>query len=232
MQARMEVLDMLADIALAQDMTATSKSIEDLVGELKCSICPLPREDATYRAIEQALLNTAEPAVDKGRMCGFLGGGGGVELLAAFALARDGENQTFARHSAVGGRQLLWHGTNIATAAAITATGLRIMGSGGRVGTGIYLADEAGKSGHYVRTSQDGTGVMFLAEAALGKIFEVTKETRDVHSLRAAPAGFNSVKAVGRSCPDPSVNVCLTGRHTLLMHSCLLHRQACVLTPG
>ena len=96
----------------------------------------------------------------------------------------------------------------------------------------LYLADEAGKSGHYVRTSQDGTGVMFLAEAALGKMFEVTKETRDVHSLRAAPAGFNSVKAVGRSCPDPSVNVCLAGRHTLLMHSCLLHRQACVLTPG
>jgi hypothetical protein len=24
------------------------------------------------------------------------------------------------------------------------------------------------RSGHYVRTSQDGTGIMFLAEAALG----------------------------------------------------------------
>jgi len=64
-------------------------------------------------------------------------------------------------------------------------------------------------AGHYVRTSQDGTGIMFLAEAALGRQFQISKETSAVHALCAAPHGYDSVKAVGKSCPDPSGDVTL-----------------------
>jgi poly [ADP-ribose] polymerase len=141
-------------------------------------------------------------------MCGFPGSNA-VDLLEVFELARYGDAESFARHKSISNRRLLWHGTNVACAAAIVSSGLRVMGSGGRVGTGIYLADEAGKSGHYVRTTQDGVGVMFLAEAALGKQFHVCKETPEIHRLCKAPAGFDSVKAVGKSCPDPSGDVVL-----------------------
>lgn len=92
--------------------------------------------------------------------------------------------------------------------------------SGGRVGRGIYFASENSKSAYYgeadgegalnkrergnnysivrmsafvVRTSKN-TGVMFLCEVALGKENTIT---RDNHSLKKAPAGFDSVVARG-----------------------------------
>merc|ERR1719152_301046 len=77
-------------------------------------------------------------------------------------------------------------------------------GSGGRVGRGIYLADEAGKSGWYCRPSAEGIGVMFLAEAELGRVCEIASEQP---RLTAPPAAFDSVIARGKSCPDPAGDV-------------------------
>lgn len=74
--------------------------------------------------------------------------------------------------------QCLAAGTNVAVVAAILKTGLRIMPhAGGRVGRGIYLASENAKSASYVRCARDGgknVGVMFLAEAAVGKEHSIT----------------------------------------------------------
>ena len=46
--------------------------------------------------------------------------------------------------------------------------------NGGRVGRGIYFANELSKSSNYVRTTTDDSGrrigVLFLVEAALGKM--------------------------------------------------------------
>jgi hypothetical protein len=72
--------------------------------------------------------------------------------------------------------------------------------SGGRVGAGIYLASENGKSAAY--TSRSGkTGVMFLCEAALGKAFEINADGaiawRDDNPLQNKP-GMQSVLAVGK----------------------------------
>jgi hypothetical protein len=144
--ARLQVLDMLEDIATTQGISSKARSLDDLLGELRCTLRPLPSSDQTFQSISASLEHTAEPAVDKGRMCGFLGDSN-VELLEVFEMTRDGEAAAFAKHNQKQERQLLWHGTNIATAAAIVSSGLRIMGSGGRVGKGLYLADEAGKSG-------------------------------------------------------------------------------------
>ena len=75
--------------------------------------------------------------------------------------------------------------------------------NGGRVGRGIYLANELGKSSSYVRATRlpDGTnlGVLFLVEAALGKMNIIY---RDDGSLKAAPPGFDSVLAKGTQEPN------------------------------
>ena len=68
-----------------------------------------------------------------------------------FRVDRKGEGDRFKAHDDIVDRKLLWHGTNVAVVAAICKTGLRIMPhSGGRVGKGIYLASENGKSINYV----------------------------------------------------------------------------------
>ena len=68
-------------------------------------------------------------------------------LQDVWRVRRHGEDVRFAAHHAIGNRKLLWHGTNVGVVASILKSGLRIMPhSGGRVGKGIYLASECGKS--------------------------------------------------------------------------------------
>ena len=133
--------------------------------------------------------------------------GSKVKIVEIFSMDRDGEIAAFEAHSAKGNRTLLWHGTNIAVAAAICSSGMRIMpNSGGRVGQGIYLANQSVKSGHYVQPAQDGTGVMFLAEAAMGTVNYITQDDSRL-KLSRLPAGTDSVVALGRIDPDPAGDV-------------------------
>src|SRR5688572_2725373 len=103
---------------------------------------------------------------------------------------------------------IFWHGTNVAVVAAICKTGLRIMPhSGGRVGKGIYLASENGKSINYMGWSGK-TGVMFLAEGAIGKQHSIIQ---DDSSLKQPPKGYDSIIARGHTEPDPSKEIIWTG---------------------
>jgi len=135
-----------------------------------------------------------------------------VKLMHMWKVDRDGEGDRFDEHKKLGNRRLLWHGTNVAVVAAILKTGLRIMptaSSGSRVGRGIYLASENGKSAGYCRTAQVGSkqqGIMFLCEAPMGKIKEIT---RDDWTLTKAPAGYDSILAKGNTEPDPSKDAVL-----------------------
>ena len=80
------------------------------------------------------------------------------KLIDLFRLDRKGEGERFKEHDDIDNRKLLWHGTNVAVVAAICKTGLRIMPhSGGRVGKGIYLASENGKSINYMGWASGGT---------------------------------------------------------------------------
>lgn len=127
-----------------------------------------------------------------------------LKLVDAFRMNRHGEGDRFQAHREYEERKLLWHGTNIAVVAAICSTGLRIMPhSGGRVGKGIYLASENGKSVNYVGWAGT-TGCMFLAEAALGKEHTIT---RDDSSLKAAPPGHGCIVARGHTEPDPKDDI-------------------------
>ena len=112
-----------------------------------------------------------------------------VRLLDVWRVNRHGEDTRFCAHDAITNRKLLWHGTNFAVVAAIMKGGLRIMPhAGGRVGKGLYLASENGKSANYVGTAAglgvNMVGTMFLVEAALGNEYNIT---RDDSSLQRAP---------------------------------------------
>ena len=89
--------------------------------------------------------------------------------------------------------------------AAILKSGLRIMPhSGGRVGSGVYLASENGKSAGYC-TAQGTDGVMFLVEAALGKQRLINQDGQ-VGSRDKDPVSkhkCDSCLAIGRTEPDP-----------------------------
>ena len=125
-------------------------------------------------------------------------------LAQVFRVNRHGEAARFGAHTALANRRLLWHGTNAAVVAAILKSGLRIMPhSGGRVGRGIYLADQHQKSAGYCQAGARKI-VMFLVEAALGTEHKITT---DDPSLKAAPPGTHSVVARGRMVPDPKEDV-------------------------
>jgi len=150
-----------------------------------------------------------------------------IQLQDVWSVRRHTDDATFAPFNGVDNHRLLWHGTNVAVVAAILKTGLRIMPTvnGGRVGRGIYLADEIGKSSSYVRTTRlaDGTnlGILFLVQAALGKMHVIY---RDDGSLVTAPPGFHSVLAKGTQNPDPKVvvPVSIDGNHVVVPQGTVL----------
>lgn len=109
----------------------------------------------------------------------------------------------------IGNRKLLWHGTNVAVVAAILKSGLRIMPhSGGRVGSGVYLASENGKSAGYC-TAQGHDGIMFLVEAALGKQRFITQDGQVSWNDKdpVSAGGFDSCQAVGGTEPNAKQDI-------------------------
>lgn len=129
------------------------------------------------------------------------------KLRHVWRVERKEENERFKGKS-MDNHQLLWHGSHIGSISAILANGLRIMPhSGGRVGRGIYMASENGKSIGYTWPALDKKiGCMFLAEAALGRICEIEQ---DNSSLINPPGGFDSVRACGRQSPPGTRQIVL-----------------------
>ncbi|KAM6159808.1 protein mono-ADP-ribosyltransferase PARP3 [Erethizon dorsatum] len=205
LQAKKDMLLVLADIELTQTLQAASGA-EERVEEvphpldqdyqlLKCQLQLLDSGAPEHKVIKTYLEQTGStyrcPA-----------------LQHVWKVDREGEGDRFQAHSKLGNRRLLWHGTNVAVVAAILASGLRIMPhSGGRVGKGIYFASENSKSAGYVTTMPCGNhqvGYMFLGEVALGKEHHITM---DDPSLKCPPLGFDSVIARGGTEPDPTQDI-------------------------
>ncbi len=124
-----------------------------------CTLKPLDKRSDEWKHIAEYLKNTCTHEERLTFLYGYGPGTSPPELLDVFEIDRKGEAQRFAKHDKISNRKLLWHGTNIGVVVAICASGLRIMPhSGGRVGSGIYLASENGKSACYVQPAADGTG--------------------------------------------------------------------------
>ncbi len=202
LQKKMDMLNVLSDIELAVNMEGTKKpkkSDDELLpdpadehyAKLNAELDWVDPKSDEYSFIEKYIEATAS-SYNK------------PKLVNAFRLDRKGEDKRFAAHEDIDHRKLLWHGTNVAVVAAICKTGLRIMPhSGGRVGKGIYLASENGKSINYMGWAGK-TGIMFLAEAAIGKQHSIL---RDDSSLKAPPKGYDSIIARGHTEPDPKHDI-------------------------
>ncbi|XP_017271173.1 protein mono-ADP-ribosyltransferase PARP3 [Kryptolebias marmoratus] len=201
-----EMLMVLADIELAQTLKSETEKAQEEMTEtvphrldqdyksLKCRLTLLDKKTKMFKIIEKYLKATS-------------GGYYKMDIIDVWEVDRETEGQRFGENDDLENRRLLWHGTSIAVVAAILKSGLRIMPhSGGRVGRGIYFASENCKSACYVQPSNN-TGVMFLSEVALGKEYTITK---DDHTLRKAPAGYDSVVARGQVEPDPSKDTAIT----------------------
>eukprot|EP00538_Stauroneis_constricta_P004159 CAMPEP_0119551110 /NCGR_PEP_ID=MMETSP1352-20130426/4463_1 /TAXON_ID=265584 /ORGANISM="Stauroneis constricta, Strain CCMP1120" /LENGTH=864 /DNA_ID=CAMNT_0007597119 /DNA_START=14 /DNA_END=2608 /DNA_ORIENTATION=+ len=135
------------------------------------------------------------------------------QLLNVWAVNRDKEAERFEKFENVDNRRLLWHGTNIAVVAPIITSGLRIMPhSGGRVGSGIYLASMQEKSAQYTSGYGSKFACMFLCEAPLGKQHPVESDGPHAYSLKTAPTGFDSVHAKGRIQPKKWANMTIDGK--------------------
>ncbi|KAK2507238.1 hypothetical protein MC885_002311 [Smutsia gigantea] len=207
LQAKKDMLLVLADIELAQTLQATPEQVkkaEEVLHPLdrdyqllKCQLQRLGPEEPEYKVIQTYLEQTGnkyrQPA-----------------LQHVWKVNRDGEGERFQAHNELGNRRLLWHGTNVAVVAAILTSGLRIMPhSGGRVGKGIYFASENSKSAGYVTGMSCGKhhiGYMFLAEVALGREYHITLNEP---GLKQPPPGFDSVVARGHTEPDPTQDTVL-----------------------
>ena len=212
LQKKMDMLNVLSDIELALGMEKKTEAastsaklppnpLDQKYGTLKADLEPVSAKSDEFAWIDKYLKSTRLSRKDT--------------IIDAFRLNRHGAAKRYAAHDDLDNRKLLWHGTNVAVVAAICGSGLRIMPhSGGRVGRGIYLASEQNKSSWYVGRAGN-IGVMFLAEAALGKENHIQ---RDNSSLKAAPRGFHSVVALGHTEPDPKhdITIKIDGREVVV----------------
>jgi poly [ADP-ribose] polymerase len=145
----------------------TEHPIDTKYKELQTDLQLLPRNDPVFPILDQYIRSTVGHRI--------------IHLEEVWCVNRHSEGNSFSAFTHLDNHRLLWHGTNVAVVAAILKTGLRIMPTvnGGRVGRGIYLANELGKSSSYVRTTRlpDGSqlGILFLVEAALGKMHEILR---------------------------------------------------------
>lgn len=170
--------------------------------ELEADLTLLKKGSKNFKMIKK-YLDSTDPAASSAGFCSW--GGSAMKLEDVWSCDRNGEDDRFAEYDALDNRKLLWHGTNVAVVAAILKSGLRIMPhSGGRVGAGIYLADQHAKSAGYCRAARAPDGrtsiIMFLVEAALGNEHTILQ---DDWTLKKPPAGFDSVVARGTVEPDP-----------------------------
>jgi len=208
LQQKLDLLEVLGDIVIAQNMLNQEEGEElDVIDhpldvnykKLKNTIVPLSRDSEEWKWIETYAYNTM--------------GYRKIEVMDIFEVDRSGELDRFTAHKKITNRRLLWHGTNVAVIVAILTGGLRIMPhSGGRVGRGLYFASENGKSASYVGTVSEGKkkiGFMFLNEIALGKEHSITA---DDPTLRVPPPGYDSIVARGRVEPDPKKDITMKGK--------------------
>lgn len=129
-----------------------------------------------------------------------------------FRIERSGEDARYqdSKFSNMGDksdRRLLWHGSRVTNFGGILSQGLRIAPpeapvSGYMFGKGVYLADMSSKSAGYCASyNSDGTGLLLLCEAELGKPpLKLTDSDYDAGD-RAKKEGSISTWGVGQTAP-------------------------------
>jgi poly [ADP-ribose] polymerase 2/3/4 len=213
LQSRYDMCNILLDM---YETTETVKRIEAQTKVSSKKLAPNP-VDEYYSSLKAELTlvpkASSEDKIIRQYFDQTKGSHSSARILDVWSVDRQGEPERFAAFDGVDNRRLLWHGTNIAVVAPILTTGLRIMPhSGGRVGAGIYLANLQQKSAQYTSGYGSKFACMFLCEAPLGKQHLVHQDGHHASSLRKAPAGFDSVHAVGTQTPKSTVTLKIDGK--------------------
>ena len=148
------------------------------------------------------------------------------KVINIFRVTRKGETDRINKFKDLPNHFLLFHGTKIFNLIGIFSNGLKIAPpeapmTGYMFGKGIYLADMYQKSINYCDTIQDKSNpkkiktysFILLCEAALGRMYEPKRnEKLDLEKLPFLNQGYNSLKSVSSSGPDPNKNfVCNNG---------------------
>lgn len=133
------------------------------------------------------------------------------KIESIFRLERQGEKDRFDQ-STFGGpiqdRRLLWHGSRATNFGGILSQGLRIAppeapATGYMFGKGVYLADMSSKSAGYCYSHiSNGTALLLLCEAELGKPMWECKQSDYRGPENAAANGSWSTMGMGRIIPQ------------------------------
>ena len=147
------------------------------------------------------------------------------KLINIFRVTRKGETDRINKFKNLPNHYLLFHGTKIFNLIGIFSNGLKIAPpeapmTGYMFGKGIYLADMFEKSINYCDIIEDKSNpkkikrysFILLCEAALGNIYLPKKQNLDLENLPFLNEGYNSLKSISYSGPDPTKNfVCNNG---------------------
>lgn len=204
LKKKMQVLEALGDIEIAQSILKQASSAEDegidpadkTYDELHCKIEPVDKDSELFAFINEYVQNT------HGQTHFYK-----LELLDLFKLTREGEEERFEPFESDDNRMLLWHGSRRTNWVGILSQGLRIAppeapSTGYMFGKGLYFADMCSKSANYCHAYQSGNiGIMMLCEVSLGKMYG----TDHAEYMEKPRSGFQSTWGKGRTIPDPSM---------------------------
>ncbi|CAF2007593.1 unnamed protein product [Rotaria magnacalcarata] len=192
-----ELLEALDDIEIAfttlnTDTNTRLNPIDQHYEQLKCKLYPVEKHEDIYLTIDKYLQSTHASTHQQYKM----------EIEHIFKIERENEDKMF---NDVGNKMLLWHGSRLTNIAGIMSQGLRIAPpeapvTGYMFGKGLYFADMSSKSANYCYpTPSKNTGIVLLAEVALGKSNELVHADNNAHRL---PDGCSSVKGLGSIAPN------------------------------
>jgi hypothetical protein len=135
------------------------------------------------------------------------------KVEAVFRLSRDGELERLKGCGIYFNHRLLFHGSSSSNLISILTRGLLVAppeapASGYLFGKGIYTADKFSKSHHYCYNYSKDSRIKFMlvCQVALGKC----KDVYQGYDIQSAPAGYDSVRAVASSYPDPQYDLTLS----------------------
>eukprot|EP01126_Amoeba_proteus_P057251 TRINITY_DN7277_c0_g1_i3.p1 TRINITY_DN7277_c0_g1~~TRINITY_DN7277_c0_g1_i3.p1 ORF type:complete len:239 (-),score=38.86 TRINITY_DN7277_c0_g1_i3:219-935(-) len=169
--------------------------------KLRCEIIPLEEYRSEFKLIQDIVNNT------QSNQFPFK-----IELVGAFELIRDGEDERFDPWKRLPHHRLLWHGSRLSNFIGLLSRGIRIAPpeapvTGYFLGKGAYFADMVSVSGQYTHATRDHpVALMLLAEVALGRTFQLA-HGKFVSKDDLDGAGFHSLKCCGTKGPDPGYDV-------------------------
>ena len=150
---------------------------------------------------------------------------GGDKVINIFRVTRKGETDRINKFKDLSNHFLLFHGTKIFNLIGIFSNGLKIAPpeapmTGYMFGKGIYLADMYQKSINYCDTIKEkdnskklkSYSFILLCEAVLGNMYKPKNDKVDYEKLDFLNEGYNSLKSISSSGPDPNKNfICNNG---------------------